>query len=723
MANVEKKKGLNLFWIGIIALAVGLVGLILGDIIGRVNVEALGAPFDALGAFVNFFATFGALFTGEAVSILRLAVLLIFVAAIILCAILFVKALLQKGKSPFASLLLLAAIGIFLLTMLIGENGIGNGQNGLWGILLIFSGVGSLVAVFCFALYSLLGAGAKEINEGLQKEVADKDKIREIVREELNSQGEGDAEELRMIIRAELEDFKKNAAPTNIYVNMTADEPLDEPRQVVEEKAKEEEPAPAEEQSAQEEAPVEQPAQEEKPVEEPVKEEPIEEKVEEQPAPEETKEEEVVVPLEQEEAPAEETPEEETPVEEEQLAEEPAPVEEEAPAEEEQPEEPAPVAEETPAEEPVQEEPAPIEEERPEEVESRDASAIPNTGKSGISFEEKLADMDDELRAKFDDLVRHISYYGIKARVSKPGCTFSAHRERYVFIAITGKRLRVNYALDPADYTDSTIPVTTNTSNKFSDIPVTFKVKSDLSLKRAKMLVDDVMARRGVEKGEEPIEQEDLMPKPASLEEPEEEVKPEVEEQSAPVVEEPVLEEAPAEEPAPVEETPIEEEPIEEEPIEEEGAEPKEQPEEGGEGTSVPASGIPNTGKSGISFEEKLAEMEPDLKAKYDEFVNYIGEFGIKARISKPGCTFSAHRERYVFIAITGKRLRINFALDPADYAESTIPVTTNTSKKFADLPVTFKVKSDLSLKRAKMLVDDVMARKGVEKGSAPVEE
>ncbi len=76
-----------------------------------------------------------------------------------------------------------------------------------------------------------------------------------------------------------------------------------------------------------------------------------------------------------------------------------------------------------------------------------------------------------------------------------------------------------------------------------------------------------------------------------------------------------------------------------------------------------------------------------------------------------------------MFIAITGKRLRINFALDPADYAESTIPVTTNTSKKFADLPVTFKVKSDLSLKRAKMLVDDVMARKGVEKGSAPVEE
>ena len=294
-----------------------------------------------------------------------------------------------------------------------------------------------------------------------------------------------------------------------------------------------------------------------------------------------------------------------------------------------------------------------------------------------------------------------------------------------MFIAISGKHLRVNFALDPNDYANSTIPVTANKSSKFSDIPTTLKVRSDLSLKRAKMLVDDVMAKKGIEKGETPLE-EPYIPgespaEEAPVAEPIEE-KASIEEipvEVAPVpkviVEEPV-EEA-QEEPAPTEEALVEEEPAPEE------DQPEEAAEESESGETPAASAIPNTGKSNVSFEEKLADLDDDVKSKYDELCQYIEQFGIKQRISKPGCTYSAHRERYVFIAISGKHLRVNFALDPNDYANSTIPVTANKSNKFSDIPTTLKVRSDLSFKRAKMLVDDVMAKKGVEKGSAPSED
>lgn len=169
----------------------------------------------------------------------------------------------------------------------------------------------------------------------------------------------------------------------------------------------------------------------------------------------------------------------------------------------------------------------------------------------------------------------------------------------------------------------------------------------------------------------------------------------------------PVEEIAPApvaEEVAPVEETPVEEAaPAEEAPA------PKAESE-----YDFPI----NENKHKVPFEEKLANAEKDLVEKYEGLRDYIMSYGIKNRVSIPGDTFSAHRERYVFITITGKKLKVNYALDPKDYENGTIPVETNNSKKFEDLPLTFKIRSDLSYRRALKLVDDVMAKKGVTKNS-----
>ena len=212
--------------------------------------------------------------------------------------------------------------------------------------------------------------------------------------------------------------------------------------------------------------------------------------VEEEPAEEEPAEEEK--PAEEEPAPAEEEKEEE-----------PAPVEEEAaPVEEEKEEEPAPVEEE-PAKE---EEPAPVEEAPTEEPAPAEEAEAGN-GFGDItrrSFAEKLELADDDLRNKYEELKAEAARYGLKGRVSKSGDTYHLGRKNYLKIMIVGKTLRTYYALDSKEYAGSPIPVEDVSEKKaFADMPSMLRVKSDLSLRRAKNLIADMMKADGIEAGKE----------------------------------------------------------------------------------------------------------------------------------------------------------------------------------------------------------------------------
>ena len=203
-------------------------------------------------------------------------------------------------------------------------------------------------------------------------------------------------------------------------------------------------------------------------------------------------------------------------------------------------------------------------------------------------------------------------------------------------------------------------------------------------------------------------------------------VEPEDEEDEEPVEEpEDEPEEQPAEEP--VEEQPEEEpqpepEPAQEEPEEQPEEEADEGDEEEGEGEEAPAddnapAGLNIKGKRRrASFETRLKNSEFDLRHKYYDLRDYIKWYGIKNRISIPGDTFSYKRQRQVFVTIVGKHIRVYFNLDPNDYADSTIPVEPALAKKYEDLPCLLRVKSDLSYRRAKKLVDDVMQKIGVDK-------
>ena len=201
----------------------------------------------------------------------------------------------------------------------------------------------------------------------------------------------------------------------------------------------------------------------------------------------------------------------------------------------------------------------------------------------------------------------------------------------------------------------------------------------------------------------EPEEEEDEEP----VEEPEDEP-----EEEQPVEEQP--QEEPQEEPAP-------EEP-EEQPEEEEADEEEEEDEEEGEGEEAPAddnapAGLNIKGKRRrASFETRLKNSEFDLRHKYYDLRDYIKWYGLRNRISIPGDTFSYKRQRYVFITIVGKHIRVYLNLDPNDYADSTIPVEPALAKKYEDLPCLLRVKSDLSYRRAKKLVDDIMQKIGMDK-------
>ena len=173
-------------------------------------------------------------------------------------------------------------------------------------------------------------------------------------------------------------------------------------------------------------------------------------------------------------------------------------------------EEPAPAPAPAPKKEP---EPEPEEEPEEEEEEAEEEPAVPAAeGEGGLvikgkrrraSFETRLRNSEFDLRHKYYDLRDYIKWYGLRNRVSIPGDTFSYKRQRYVFVTIIGKHIRVYLNLDPNDYADSTIPVEPSAAKKYEDLPCLLRVKSDLSYRRAKKLVDDLMQKIGMDRPDE----------------------------------------------------------------------------------------------------------------------------------------------------------------------------------------------------------------------------
>ena len=194
---------------------------------------------------------------------------------------------------------------------------------------------------------------------------------------------------------------------------------------------------------------------------------------------------------------AEEAKEEEVVQEEPAPVEEVAPVEEPAPVEEEVQPEPEPEPEPQPEPEPEpQPEPEPEPEPQPEPAPVKEKAEF-------VPFQARLAQADDFLRNAYNELKSEVLSYGIKSRVSSTGDTFRLHKKEYVKMVVAGKYLKLFLALDPEDYKDTTYPF--EDASKLGtrkDTPFVFKIKSGLSVRRAKVLIADAAKKENLVQGE-----------------------------------------------------------------------------------------------------------------------------------------------------------------------------------------------------------------------------
>ena len=122
-----------------------------------------------------------------------------------------------------------------------------------------------------------------------------------------------------------------------------------------------------------------------------------------------------------------------------------------------------------------------------------------------------------------------------------------------------------------------------------------------------------------------------------------------------------------------------------------------------------------------IPFADKIVKADKDLQDKYNELKSEFLAYGASSRVSVGGDTFRLHRKAYVKITIVGKMLKVYYALNPKDFADSTYPIVDASEKvAYEEVPALLKVKSNLSVKRAKELAEQAFAKDGITKEGEP---
>ena len=203
---------------------------------------------------------------------------------------------------------------------------------------------------------------------------------------------------------------------------------------------------------------------------------------------------------------------------------------------------------------------------------------------------------------------------------------------------------------------------------------------------------------------EEPVEEEPVVEEAVEEEPVVEEAVEEV------VYEEPVQEEPVAEEP--VQEEPVAEEPVQEEPVAEEPVEVVP--------TIVPTY-LDNEGnkieiKYSRSFTANLIQADDTVKDFYGQLKNHIMSFkGVKTKISWKFDSYNKGRDQLFKMKLRGKTILLYCALDPEEFEKSKYHHEAIDNKLFADVPMLLKIKSGLALRKAKEVINIVMAKYGIE--------
>lgn len=112
-----------------------------------------------------------------------------------------------------------------------------------------------------------------------------------------------------------------------------------------------------------------------------------------------------------------------------------------------------------------------------------------------------------------------------------------------------------------------------------------------------------------------------------------------------------------------------------------------------------------------LNFLERIAEGDQILKDNYNAIKGLLMSYGLKNRLSNTGDTFRLHKKTYAKITCNGDSLKLYLALDPKELINTTaLPVQDVSNKEaYKDIPLAFKVRSELSLRRANELIASCM--------------
>ena len=115
-------------------------------------------------------------------------------------------------------------------------------------------------------------------------------------------------------------------------------------------------------------------------------------------------------------------------------------------------------------------------------------------------------------------------------------------------------------------------------------------------------------------------------------------------------------------------------------------------------------------------FMVRIITADLDTKANYNEIKNELLSYGVKSRLSRGGDTFRLGGKEYAKIYLVGKTLKVYFALSPEDYKDSTYPIEdVGHRPNYAGMPLLFKVRSKLSVRRCKELIKAACEKDGLE--------
>lgn len=117
-----------------------------------------------------------------------------------------------------------------------------------------------------------------------------------------------------------------------------------------------------------------------------------------------------------------------------------------------------------------------------------------------VPFPERMQIVDEPVKADFNTLKSYLLSYGLNSRVSNSADSFRSGRVLYARLTNSGNSgLKLYLPLEMDDYKDSKIPLkSAHGLKQYEDVPVFIYVRSDLSMKRAKELIDDVMLKHGI---------------------------------------------------------------------------------------------------------------------------------------------------------------------------------------------------------------------------------